>query len=147
MSTSSAPSAWLLSRWSATRSAPPPFSQLSNNRMRRRGPSAAGGGSSGAIGWLLAALRHLWQSRRRGRPDLVLAAYQLLVGSAAFWARAASDIEAARKRVLVQAMTFEGDAAGQKVAAAVRGSGAADRRILVDDYTRVVVSDRFVKTP
>ncbi|MEA3033302.1 MAG: cardiolipin synthase, partial [Sphingomonadales bacterium] len=76
-----------------------------------------------------------------------MAAYQLLVGSDAFWARAASDIEAASERVLVQAMTFEGDAAGQKVAAAVRGGGAADRRVLVDDYTRVVVSDCFVKTP
>ncbi|MEA3062650.1 MAG: cardiolipin synthase [Sphingomonadales bacterium] len=76
-----------------------------------------------------------------------MAAYQLLVGSDAFWARAASDIEAASERVLVQAMTFEGDAAGQGVAAAVRGSGAADRRVLVDDYTRVVVSDCFVKTP
>jgi cardiolipin synthase len=76
-----------------------------------------------------------------------LSEYQLLTGSAAFWARAASDIEAARERVLVQAMTFEGDAAGQAVAAAVRGSRALERRILVDDYTRVVVSDQFVKTP
>src|SRR3954463_2997660 len=106
MSTSSAPSAWLLSRWSATRSAPPPFSQLSSSRTRRRGPLPAVGRASRPISWLLAASGLLWQSRRRGRPDLVLAAYQLLVGSAAFWARAASDIEAAGKRVLVQAMTF-----------------------------------------
>jgi cardiolipin synthase len=76
-----------------------------------------------------------------------LPAYQLLVGSAAFWARAASDIGAARERLLVQAMTFEGDAAGQSVADAVRNSDAVDRHILVDDYTRVVVSDQFVKTP
>jgi cardiolipin synthase len=76
-----------------------------------------------------------------------LAAYQILAGSDAFWARAASDIEAARERVLVQAMTFEGDAAGQGVAAAVRGSRAADRRVLVDDYTRVVISDCFVQSP
>jgi cardiolipin synthase len=76
-----------------------------------------------------------------------LPAYQLFVGSDAFWARAASDIEAAGTRVLVQAMTFEGDSAGQSVARAVRSSGAPDRRILVDDYTRVVVSDCFVKSP
>jgi cardiolipin synthase A/B len=76
-----------------------------------------------------------------------LSEYQLLVGSAAFWARAASDVEAARERVLVQAMTFEGDSAGQAVAGAIRSSGAADRRVLVDDYTRVVVSDCFVKSP
>ncbi|HEX4736210.1 MAG TPA: phosphatidylserine/phosphatidylglycerophosphate/cardiolipin synthase family protein [Allosphingosinicella sp.] len=53
----------------------------------------------------------------------------------------------ARSRLLVQAMTFEGDSAGQRVAEAIRGSQAADRRVLVDDYTRVVVSDRFVLSP
>jgi cardiolipin synthase len=44
-------------------------------------------------------------------------------------------------------MTFEGDAAGQAVASAVRDSEAADRRVLVDDYSRVVVSDCFVLSP
>jgi cardiolipin synthase len=76
-----------------------------------------------------------------------LSIYTLLVGSDSFWDRAAEDIGRARSRVLVQAMTFEGDAAGQAVAAAVRGSKAADRRVLVDDYSRVVVSDCFVLSP
>jgi cardiolipin synthase len=53
----------------------------------------------------------------------------------------------ARTRLFVQAMTFEGDTAGQRVAEAIRRSRAADRRVLVDDYTRVVVSDRFVLSP
>jgi cardiolipin synthase A/B len=44
-------------------------------------------------------------------------------------------------------MTFEGDAAGQAVASAVRESKATDRRVLVDDYSRVVVSDCFVLSP
>jgi cardiolipin synthase len=44
-------------------------------------------------------------------------------------------------------MTFEGDAAGQAVAQAVRESPAEDRRVLVDDYSRVVVSDNFVLSP
>jgi cardiolipin synthase len=73
--------------------------------------------------------------------------FDLLLGAQAFWARAEADILAARRRVLVQAMTFEGDSAGLAVAAAVRRSRAADRRVLVDDYTRVVVSDRFVLSP
>jgi cardiolipin synthase len=73
--------------------------------------------------------------------------FDLLLGAAAFWARAEADIAAARKQVLVQAMTFEGDGAGLAVAAALRDSRAADRRVLVDDYTRVVVSDRFVLSP
>lgn len=72
---------------------------------------------------------------------------ELLVGSAAFWDRAARDIAAARERVLVQAMTFEGDAAGMQVADAVGSSGAADRRVLVDDYSRHVVNDRLVAAP
>ncbi|MEZ5684129.1 MAG: phospholipase D-like domain-containing protein [Novosphingobium sp.] len=70
--------------------------------------------------------------------------YELLIGAEAFWCRAAQDIAAARRRVLVQAMTFEGDAAGSRVAAAIAGSSAADRRVLIDDYTRHVINDTFV---
>ncbi len=70
--------------------------------------------------------------------------YELLVGSGAFLARAGQDMAAAKARVLVQAMTFEGDAAGQAVAAAIGASGAADRRVLVDDYTAHVINDRFL---
>ncbi len=70
--------------------------------------------------------------------------YELLVGSAAFLERAARDMAAARGRVLVQAMTFEGDKAGQSVAAAIAASPATDRRVLVDDYTRHVINDRFL---
>ena len=70
--------------------------------------------------------------------------FELLIGAPAFWARAASDIERAKRRVLVQAMTFEGDAAGQTAADAVEASGAVERRVLVDDYSRFVISDRWV---
>jgi cardiolipin synthase len=44
-------------------------------------------------------------------------------------------------------MTFEGDTAGQAVADAIGGGVAADRRVLVDDYSRFVVSDRWVAGP
>ncbi|PKB14715.1 cardiolipin synthase [Novosphingobium kunmingense] len=70
--------------------------------------------------------------------------FELLVGSAAFWERARADMAAATSRVLVQAMTFEGDAAGRGVADAIANSAAADRRVLVDDYTRHVINDRFL---
>ena len=73
--------------------------------------------------------------------------YTLLVGSDTFWQRAAEDIGRARERLFVQAMTFEGDAAGRAVADAVRAGKAADRRVLVDDYSRLVVSDCFVLSP
>ena len=70
--------------------------------------------------------------------------FELLIGAPAFWARAAGDIDRARRRVLVQAMTFEGDSAGRAVADAVAAGSAPDRRVLVDDYSRFVVSDRWV---
>ncbi len=73
--------------------------------------------------------------------------YTLLVGSADFMAQARADMAKARRRLLVQAMTFEGDQAGLGVGRAVMASPASDRRVLVDDYTRFVVSDRFVFSP
>jgi cardiolipin synthase len=73
--------------------------------------------------------------------------YRLLVGSEKFWRSAASDLAAAKCRILVQAMTFEGDATGLAVAETLGSSQAADRRVLVDDFTRMVVSDRFVRSP
>jgi cardiolipin synthase len=73
--------------------------------------------------------------------------YQLVVGAPDFWRRAAADIRAARRRVLVQAMTFEADAAGRGVADAIEASGAADRRILVDDYSRNVINDTMLPLP
>jgi cardiolipin synthase len=79
--------------------------------------------------------------------EVALSGYKFLIGSENFWRHAAEDIARARTRLLVQAMTFEGDTAGQRVAKAIRRSRAADRRVLVDDYTRVVVSDRFVLSP
>ncbi len=53
---------------------------------------------------------------------------------------------AARRRLFVQAMTFEGDSVGLAVAAAIAASPAADRRVLVDAYTQLTVSDRSVKS-
>ncbi|HWA61486.1 MAG TPA: phosphatidylserine/phosphatidylglycerophosphate/cardiolipin synthase family protein [Caulobacteraceae bacterium] len=73
--------------------------------------------------------------------------FELLVGAGAFWRRAAADLAGARRRVLVQAMTFEGDAAGKMAAADIAASPARDRRLLVDDYSRHMISDRFVHAP
>jgi cardiolipin synthase len=92
----------------------------------------------------------------RGRGELALrldpdtggaaARCELLVGADEFWRRAEADIGAAGRRLHVQAMTFEGDAAGGRVAAAISACRAGDRRILVDDYSRHVVSDRRVRS-
>ena len=73
--------------------------------------------------------------------------FELLVGAQAFWERARADLAAARSRVLVQAMTFEADTAGSAVGAAITASTAADRRVLVDDYTRNVINDTMLPLP
>ena len=70
--------------------------------------------------------------------------FELFVGSGPFWLKANRDMLAAKRRVLAQAMTFEGDAAGSAVAEAIKGSNAADRRVLVDDYSRHVINDTFL---
>lgn len=72
---------------------------------------------------------------------------ELVVGSEAFWRRAEADITAARQSVVLQAMTFEGDEAGLGVARALSGSPAPRRRVLVDTFSRMFVSDRFVFSP
>ena len=81
------------------------------------------------------------------RPEPAAERYQLLVGAEAFWRAAEADMRGAARRLLVQAMTFEADGAGQAVARAISGSRAKDRRILVDDFSRHVVSDRLVWSP
>lgn len=69
---------------------------------------------------------------------------RLLVGSAEFWAVLQQDIARARSRVWVQTLSFEGDSAGKGLAQALLESGAPDRRVLVDEFTRWVQNDRFL---
>ncbi|MGH7554102.1 MAG: phospholipase D-like domain-containing protein [Longimicrobiales bacterium] len=72
---------------------------------------------------------------------------EILVDGPAFWSRLKSDIVSARERVWVQTLSFEGDVAGRALADAVSASHAADRRILVDSFTRVIVNDRLIHAP
>jgi cardiolipin synthase len=80
----------------------------------------------------------------RSKGEVASPEYELLVGAEQFWHRASGDMAAASRRLFVQAMTFEGDAAGKAVAAAIRDSNAKDRRVLVDHYTSTVINDRFL---
>jgi cardiolipin synthase len=72
---------------------------------------------------------------------------ELLVDFAAFWRRLQADIAGAGRRVYVQTFSFEGDATGQALAAALLAAGAPDTRILVDSFTRYVLSDQFLYAP
>ncbi len=91
------------------------------------------------------------EAPHRGPPPVELReralTYELLVGSDEFWRRAREDMAAARRRLYVQAMTFEADTAGAKVGRAISNSRALDRRVLVDDFSRFVISDRFIYAP
>ena len=72
---------------------------------------------------------------------------ELLVNFSEFWSRLSQDIAAARKSVFVQTFAFEGDQVGKKLSRALLSSKAADKRILADSFTRVVLSDRFRYSP
>jgi len=72
---------------------------------------------------------------------------EILVDSAAFCARLGQDLARARERAWVQTLSFEGDSAGMWLADAMLASRARDRRIIVDCYTRVIQSDRFIWLP
>jgi cardiolipin synthase A/B len=72
---------------------------------------------------------------------------QLLVDSDEFWRSLAADIQPATNYAFFQTLSFEGDQAGKSLVAALRSSACADRRILVDEYTKYVQNDRFLYTP
>ncbi len=74
-------------------------------------------------------------------------AIDLLVDSAAFWERLKSDIAGASKRIYVQTLSFEGDRAGRMLADSMTASRATDKRIIVDYYTKYVLSDKFRYSP
>ncbi|GAB4256977.1 MAG: hypothetical protein Kow00122_14990 [Thermoleophilia bacterium] len=71
----------------------------------------------------------------------------LLVDSPAFRARLREDILIAREHVYVQTLSFEGDGAGRELTSLLLASGCPDRRLLVDTYSLVKVSDKFLYSP
>jgi cardiolipin synthase A/B len=72
---------------------------------------------------------------------------KIIVGAQAYWAELRRDIAQARRRVSVQALSFEADDVGHMVAAELRRAGAPDRRVLVDGFMSAVLRDRFRYAP
>lgn len=72
---------------------------------------------------------------------------RLLVDAAEFWDALARDIAAATRSVYGQMLSFEADAAGIGLMEALLATGAGDRRLLVDSYTKVILNDRFLYWP
>src|SRR6266851_2957698 len=73
--------------------------------------------------------------------------FELLIDFSEFWSRLSADIRSAVESVFVQTFAFEGDAVGKQLSAALLSSGAPDKRILADSFTRIVLSDRFRYSP
>jgi cardiolipin synthase len=71
----------------------------------------------------------------------------LLVDFDAFWKALACDLSAAREYAFVQTFSFEGDRVGQLLANALIQSGARDKRILADSFSKVVLSDKLLYSP
>lgn len=72
----------------------------------------------------------------------------ILTGSAEFWARLEEDLFAARKRVFIQTLSFEGDGVGKMLSARLWSlSPGVDVRILVDSFSRFILNDKFLYAP
>lgn len=72
---------------------------------------------------------------------------QLLVGARVFMDALREHARGAQNRLYIQAMTFEGDAAGEELIDLMINSPAKDKRLIVDSFSKVVVSDYFVFGP
>jgi cardiolipin synthase len=72
---------------------------------------------------------------------------EVLIDGPGFWRRLARDIALGERSVLVQTYSFEGDAAGLELARALRQTRATDRRVLVDEFTKHRINDKFLYHP
>ncbi len=72
---------------------------------------------------------------------------KLLVDSEEFWASLKADIASARDYVYLQTLSFEGDTVGKELCAQLKACTATDVRVIVDCYTKYIISDRFLYTP
>lgn len=73
---------------------------------------------------------------------------QILVDSGEFWPNLREDISRAKHHIFVQTLSFEGDRVGSALVQALISSGAADRRVLADDFfTRHRINDRLLCNP
>lgn len=73
--------------------------------------------------------------------------FSLCVGGREFWSSLQRDIQKAEDYVYVQTLSFEADVAGAPLAEAMLSSSAPDKRIIIDSFTKYVLSDRFIYAP
>jgi cardiolipin synthase A/B len=71
----------------------------------------------------------------------------LLVDANPFRAALDADLATARDSVLLQTLSFEGDGTGRHLASALHRCAATDRRVLVDSFSRAMLSCSFLLAP
>ena len=64
-----------------------------------------------------------------------------------FCHRLFTDLRSASRYAFLQMMTFEADAAGTALAKVLQAAEIPDRRLIIDRYSRVMISDRFLYAP
>ena len=72
---------------------------------------------------------------------------EILVDSDSFWSRLQKDIASAEKNVYIQTLSFEGDSTGQMLADRMISCAAPDKRIVIDCFTKYILSDKFRFSP
>lgn len=70
--------------------------------------------------------------------------FEILIGGKAFMADLEEKAKIAKNRLFVQVMTFEGDLAGEQLIEAMISSLAREKVLVIDSFSKVVVSDDFV---
>lgn len=72
---------------------------------------------------------------------------RVLIGAQAFMKDFEERSLEANDSIMVQAMTFEGDAAGEQLIDVMLKSPAKQKRLLVDNYSNAVINDSFIISP
>lgn len=72
---------------------------------------------------------------------------KLLIDSDEFWKELKKDIDSSKKYIYISTLSYEGDSVGKKFSDQLLTHPSLDIRILIDEYTRYVLSDNFLYSP
>ncbi len=69
------------------------------------------------------------------------------IDSDKFWKSLETDILSSETSIFIQTYSFEGDRVGERLANVLLSSRPFDKRILIDSFTKFVLSDKFLYSP
>ena len=72
---------------------------------------------------------------------------EILIDSDELWPRLESDIRLAKHQIYIQTLSFEGDKVGRRLSNLILRKPSCDRKLLIDSYTKFVLSDKFLYAP